>query len=236
MIEEVGWSSLLGSQAPAGSRLKAALLTTYDRPDERFMIEHLLPPLLGIAHDPQGEGVERERFFAEVDGHLRAMRGKIAVIASMPGSQDEASERAYPWLWKYIPLLAVGRHGRATQHAKLWLFHWAAPEGETAEHVEMIVSSANLTRSAFREQIQAAWRCVCPLEPRARRHASWGIVPDFLRALGKSSGATELVETFAETLARAEPPQDVAFVASVPGRHTKQELKRTPWGAAGLGE
>lgn len=37
------WESLLRTDAPAGSVLKAALFTTYDRADERLLAEHLLP-------------------------------------------------------------------------------------------------------------------------------------------------------------------------------------------------
>ena len=50
--------------------MAAALLTTYDRADERLLVEHLLPGLLGIDRDPVGEGAEREFFVVELNDKL----------------------------------------------------------------------------------------------------------------------------------------------------------------------
>jgi len=228
------WESLLDSQAPASCRLKAALLTCYDRPDERFLIEHFLPSLFGLAHDPNGEGLERERFFVELANALAALRGSAWVISSMPAATPEAAGRNYGWLWRFLFLRYVGR--KEKQHAKLWMFHWSATDTGGAEYLEIVISSANLTAASFREQIQSAWRCVLPLqeEPSKARLDTWGIMPQFLRALGGAVGSNDFVERFTNLLRRCEAPADVDFVASVPGRHDKQELKRSAWGVAGL--
>ena len=45
---EFGWQSLLHTDAPVECSLKAALFTTYDRADELFLVEHLLPLLLKL--------------------------------------------------------------------------------------------------------------------------------------------------------------------------------------------
>ena len=50
---ELGWESLLNSDAPSGARLKAALLTSYEHSDERMLVEHLLPMLLKLEHEPR---------------------------------------------------------------------------------------------------------------------------------------------------------------------------------------
>jgi len=57
--EKLGWESLLNSDAPAGCALQAALFTTYDRADERLLVENLLPALLKLDHEPMPEGAER---------------------------------------------------------------------------------------------------------------------------------------------------------------------------------
>ena len=43
-----GWESLLRTDAPSGCALKAGLFTTYDRADERLLVEHLFPLLLKL--------------------------------------------------------------------------------------------------------------------------------------------------------------------------------------------
>lgn len=40
---EFSWESLLESDSPPGCRLKAALFTTYDRPDEILLVERARP-------------------------------------------------------------------------------------------------------------------------------------------------------------------------------------------------
>jgi hypothetical protein len=60
-------------------------------------------------------------------------------------------------------------------------------------------------------------------------------LPDFLGELAKSAGEENRLAHFAELLARAQCPDGIVFVASVPGTHPRQVLRRTPWGAAGIG-
>jgi hypothetical protein len=85
-------------------------------------------------------------------------------------------------------------------------------------------------------QIQAAWRVLIELKPQRSdaRLAEWGVLPDFLGALATSAGDPERLAPFVELLARGKCPQGVSFVASVPGSHSRADLRRTPWGTAGL--
>src|SRR5262245_31493325 len=134
MSDGNGWRSLLDSlldwEAPPGTRLRAALFTTYDRPDERLLVESLLPQLLGLSREVHGETAERERFFVELVRRLKALRPlPLGVIASMPKPAD-GEERSYPWLWRCIDRFHVGRDAAAIQHAKLWLLHWSNQENQ----------------------------------------------------------------------------------------------------------
>lgn len=235
-----GWESLLSTDAPAGSQLRAALLTTYDRPDERLLAEHLLPLLLKTSREPDGEGRERQFFLVELDRLLKHLHDKIVVVSSAVRSEEPDDEHtedeAYGWIWRSIRHLTVGSQGKAVQHAKLWLLHWVPSDEEELEHLEIVVSSANLTLSAFKGQLQGAWRACIPLEARRSeaRLGGWGVLPAFIRELARSSNAGERLAPFLELLARAECPTGASFVASVPGTHSKKELQRTPWGIAGL--
>jgi hypothetical protein len=114
------------------------------------------------------------------------------------------------------------------------MVHWT-PTDEP-DHLEIVVSSANLTKAAFQGQLQGAWRAYIEMQPRASeaRVAGWGVLRDFLRALASSSGHPTRLDAFVALLSRAECPAGVTFVASVPGKHSKQALRRTPWGAVGL--
>lgn len=235
-----GWGSLLHSDAPAGCSLHAALFTTYDRTDERFLAENLLPLLLKLDHEPSGENKERGYFLLELDARLKKLHGRIVVVSSTlreeaSGEEPSGRDGMYGWIWRSIRPLTVGRQGKAVQHAKLWLLHWVK---DGSEYLEIVVSSANLTRSAFKQQIQAAWRVCIELQPHGSqvRERSWGILPSFMRELAASAGDDAHLENFVKLLARAECPQGTSFVASVPGKHTPQVLRRTPWGAAGLRE
>lgn len=239
--EKLGWESLLHSDAPEGCALRAALFTTYDRADERLLVENLLPELLKLEHELAGEGAERENFLIELYDRLEKLRGQIVVVSSTlreEAGDDGASGRdgMYGWIWGSIRHLIVGRQNKAVQHAKLWLLHWVKPDGN--EYLEIVVSSANLTRSAFKQQIQAVWRVCIALQSRGStaQRSNWGVLPKFIRELATSSGDDSRLDGFVELLARAECPQGVSFVASVPGKHTRQVLSRTPWGAAGLRE
>ncbi len=124
---EVGWESLLHTDAPSGCSLKAALFTTYDRADERFLAEHLLPLLLKLSREPESEGAERQYFLLELDRHLKQLHGRLMVVSSMAREEpaDSEGESAHlPLDLAFHTASAVGRHGKAVQHAKLWLLHW----------------------------------------------------------------------------------------------------------------
>jgi Tyrosyl-DNA phosphodiesterase len=240
--ESFQWESLLRSDAPQACSLKAALFTTYDRADERLLVEHLLPLLLNLSREPDGEGAERQYFLLELDGHLKRLHDRLVVVSSTlreePGDADVGDTRTYDWIWRSIRRLTVGSQSRAVQHAKLWLLHWVAKANNGVEYLELVVSSANLTRAAFKGQIQAAWRACIELRPQgsAARLSGWGVLPHFLRELATSAGDSERLTPFVELLARGECPERVTFVASVPGTHSRQVLRRTPWGVAGLRE
>ena len=60
--QELGWWPLLNSDGSSAAKLKGALLTTYDRADERLLAEHLLPLWLNLNRDPESTGVERQYF------------------------------------------------------------------------------------------------------------------------------------------------------------------------------
>ena len=159
---EFGWQSLLHTDAPPACPLQAALFTTYDRADERLLAEHLLPRLLRLSREPDGEGAERQYFLLELDRRLKQLHDRLVVVSSTareePADAEEGESATYGWVWRSVRHLTVGRRGKAVQHAKLWLLHWGPPDADGVERLEIVVSSANLTRAAFRGQLQAAWR------------------------------------------------------------------------------
>ncbi len=236
---DFAWQPLLHTDAPPASKLQAALFTTYDRADERLLAEHLLPLLLKLGREPDGEGAERQYFLLELDQRLKQLHDCLVVVSSAvreePGHAEEGESGTYGWIWRSIRYLTVGHSGNAVQHAKLWMLHWG-PDADGGEHLEIVVSSANLTLAAFKGQLQAAWRACIQLGPKRSedRLKRWGVLPDFLRELAASAGEDMRLNPFIELLARADCPDGVVFVASVPGRHSWQALRRTPWGAAGL--
>jgi hypothetical protein len=236
------WESLLNTDAPKGCSLKSALFTTYDCPDERLLVEHLLPFFLNLSREPESEGVERQYFLLELDQRLKQLHERIVIVSSAagedPGESDEAESNMYPWIWWSIRHLTVGRRQKAVQHAKLWLLHWGVGDEDGTEYLEIVVSSANLTLAAFKGQLQAAWRACIQLRPQRSeaRLRRWGPVPEFLRQLAMSAGDDARLDPFVELLSRADCPEGVTFVASVPGIHSRKALRSTPWGAAGLRE
>ena len=232
---EFGWTTLIKSEAPDGCALAAGLLTTYDHAEARLLAETLLPEWLKLSHLPGDDATEQTSFALELDARLKQLHNRIVVVSSnlRELASDEAvaeDEGAYLWIWRSIRQLTVGKTGQAVQHAKLWLLHWVHPEG--SQYLEIVVSSANLTRAAFRQQIQAAWRVCLPLIARSTkaRLSAWGVLPDFMRALAKSCGDETHLERFIDLLARSDCPPGISFVASVPGKHAS----RACWGAAGL--
>ena len=233
---EHGWEGLLVTDAPAECALQAALMTTFDRPDEELIVEHLLPALLRLGREFDSGGHDRNLFFAELDEGLRRLRGRIAVVSSPPRGDVVVRDGHYPWLWQRIARLTTGGQGVVVQHAKLWLFHWSQVEGSASEFLEIVISSTNLTMAAFKHQLQAGWRALIPLNSRAtnQRRAGWGVLPSFLAELATSCGGSNVIDGFLDLLGRADCPEKTSFIASVPGQYTRDELRRSPWGLAGL--
>ncbi|MFC7699469.1 hypothetical protein ACFQX9_22565 [Bradyrhizobium sp. GCM10028915] len=233
----IGWEALLKTDAPPECTLVRAFFSTYNRGDERLLVEHALPLFLKLGHEPAGDGAERQYFLIELDRRLRQMHDRIVVVSSNareePVEQD-GGDSAYQWIWRSIRHLTVGSRGRAVQHSKLWLLHWSSPDGP--DYLEIVVSSANLTLAALKGQLQSAWRTLITLKPQRSdaRLSTWGILPSFVRELAISAGDGQNLDPFLELLARGECPESITFVASVPGVHSRAVLRRTPWGAAGL--
>lgn len=235
-----GWKPLNGLDEPGanGGRLLGALLTTFDPPDPGLLIEEYLPVWLGLENSYADEGIDRLRYFAELEDALRRLKGRIAIVSS-PGELGTSAEA---WIWNYIQRCEVGAKGAAVQHAKLWMFHRAAVTKGNPESLEVVISSANLTRDGLRGQIQAGWRCILQLEVRGSesRLKTWGILPDFLTELGAAAGSSgqKSTDRWSELLRRCECPKGVDFIASVPGTHSAATLarRRSAWGAAGLRE
>lgn len=232
-----GWQTLIKSAAPQGCALAGALLTTYDRAEARLLAETLLPEWLALSHTPSdADTLEQTSFALELDFRLKHLHNRIVVVSSTvreghaEADVATADEGLYPWIWRSIRQFTVGKTGKAVQHAKLWLLHWVHPE--QGEFLEIVVSSANLTRAAFKDQIQAAWRVCLPLlpKPSKARSSAWGVLPGFVRALADSCGETTQLDRFTDLLARADCPAGISFIASVPGKHGA----RSQWGGAGL--
>jgi hypothetical protein len=233
-----GWKPLTGldGQGMNVGRLLGAFLTTFDPPDPGLLIEEYLPVWLGLDNSYADEGTDRLRYFAELEDALRRLKGQIAIVSSA----GEIGTSAEAWIWNYVRRFEVGAEGAAVQHAKLWMFHRAPTTTGKLESIELVVSSANLTRDALRGQIQAGWRCALPLDARGSdaRTATWGILPAFLTQLGEASGSggPKTISHWLGLLRRCECPAEVQFIASAPGAHSATTLarQRSAWGAAGL--
>ena len=233
-----GWKPLTGLDelGTNGGRLLGALLTTFDPPDPGLLIEEYLPVWLGLENSYADEGTDRLRYFAELEDALRRLKGQIAIVSSA----GEVATSVEAWIWNYIRRFEVGAEGAAVQHAKLWMFHRAPATKGKPETLELVISSANLTRDGLRGQIQAGWRCVLQLEARGSdsRSSTWGVLPAFLTKLGAAAGSAcpKMVDRWGALLRRCECPDGVEFIASVPGAHSATTLARRPsaWGAAGL--
>lgn len=210
------WKDVLPTPPPGG-RLQEAWITTFDQPDAGLLVEHLLPSLLGTSFALTQEGQDRTMFFGELGTMLEALHGRLTVISSP--SRADREDFPYPWLWRYVSHFTVGAKSRAVQHSKLWAFHWKVGD---AEHLELHVSSTNLTTSAFTAQVQAGWQVSLRLGQRnsSDTRRTWGELIPFLDALGASAGdvAARRIARLADLLGRAECPAGVTFVASIPGR------------------
>lgn len=191
-------------------------MTSFEQPDAGLLVEHLLPSLLGASHSLSQEIQERTLFFGELGTTLESLHGRLTVISSPPRAARRDSQ--YPWLWRYVSHFTVGAESRAVQHAKLWVFHWKVDDDE---HLELHVSSTNLTTSAFKEQVQAGWHVSLPLGQRnsSTTRRTWGELVPFLDALGASAGdvAATRIARLVALLGSVECPADVTFVASIPG-------------------
>lgn len=219
------WKDVLPAPSP-DARLQEAWFTTYDEPDVGLLVEHLLPSLLGTSYSLTQELQERTMFFGELSTTLEALRGRITIISS-PSNDDRKSSQ-YPWLWRYISHFTVGSGSRAVQHAKLWGFHWRVGN---EDYLELRVSSTNLTSSAFKRQVQAGWQVSMQLNKRTSQSArrTWGVLVPFLEALGASAGdlAMSRIQRLIGLLSRVECPEDVTFVASIPGaKNAALQLKQ----------
>jgi len=220
------WSEILPAP-PAGGTLSEAWFTTFEQPEASLLVEHLLPSLLGLGHSLSHELEERTLFFGELGTALERLHGRITVVSSPAQAAGQAPQ--YPWLWRYVSRFTVGVESSATQHAKLWAFHWRIGD---SEQLDLCVSSTNLTASAFKKQLQAGWKGSLDLGDRVTKKAwqSWGELIPFLEALGTSAGAhaKERIDRLIQLLARAECPEGITFVASIPGSNKRgtQALKR----------
>ncbi len=237
-MEGPTWQSPLLS-ARAGHILKAALFTTYRPPDAGLLVEHVLPSILGLDRAFTSDAEARPLYFGELARELEKLRGKLTVITSCAVEEGDSttenpSTGTYPWLWRYVTPFSVGANRAAIQHAKLWMLHWYSESGD--DILEMVISSTNLTSSAFKAQLQSGWRSEFVLHPRGTKinQSSWGPLTGFLKALGTSAGqyAQERTDYFVTLLARALCPQGLRFLASVPNA-ARQEKQ---WGAKALGK
>ena len=182
-------------------------------------MEHLLPSLLGVSHSLSHELQERTLFFGELGSWLDRLHGRLTVISSPRQALPERKAPQYPWLWRYVSHFTVGAVSRAVQHTKLWAFHWKVDDAE--QKLDLVVSSANLTASAFKAQVQAGWKASLQLEGDVTQWAqrSWGELVPLLEALGASAGdnAKSRVDRLIQLLGRAQCPNAVTFVVSIPG-------------------
>lgn len=209
------WKEALPA-APPGGRLQEAWMTSFDQPDPGLLVEHLLPSLLSASYSLSQDLQERSLFFGELSMALEPLRGRLTVISSpSPGAREDSP---YPWLWRYVSHFIVGAQSRVVQHAKLWAFHWNV---EGKEFLELQIASTNLTTSAFKDQVQAGWKLMLPLGKRASQSArrKWGELVPFLEVLGSSAGevASARVMRLVALLGRAECPENLTFIASIPG-------------------
>lgn len=217
-----------------GGRLLAAFLTTFNPPEAKVLVEELLPDWLGLSNFPVDEGLDRLRFFAELEEELKRLKGRFTIVSTMGASVPTGNG----WIWNYIHRLQVGFRRAATQHAKLWLFHRAGVGG-SSETLEVVVSSQNLTGEGVRGQIQAGWRCTVPLaaDRSPRRRLSWGALSPFLDQLADACGPSgrRAVPYWQGVLERAACPREATFIGSVPGVHPADPPKsEVAWGAAAL--
>jgi hypothetical protein len=228
LLSPFSWKAARDAGEDAPNRLKRGLLTSFDAVDARLLVEHLLPSWLRVTREIGDDEASRNPFLVELSEKLKTV-DSLVVVSSTTFPEGPCP---YPWLWRFLRPTTVGAEKKAVQHAKLWLLEWDEPRT-----LEVCISSANLTISAFQDQIQAAWRCSVPLEGASpRRPQSWGILPTFVEELANACGPSsgEKIRPFMELFEHAMCPEGVQFMASVPGTHSSETLKQRQWGIAGL--
>ena len=202
---------------PDEARLVAALWTSYRPISPEFLACDVLPQLMEIDRRENEEAESREFFIAEVMQALEPLRERrsLTVITSLPISRADSQDNT--WLWHYITPFTVGKNGPYIQHAKLWLHHWESNKGE---HLQITVSSTNLTPDAFKHQIQAEWTITLPIEKNMRKPQKNNLdtLVNFLSELGMSANCSDRIAYWNSLVARTKPPEDVIFIASIPGK------------------
>lgn len=217
------WKDALPVAPKGADKLLGMWVTSFDQPDASLLVEYMLPSLLMANHSALS--VEHENN-ANLAVNLERLKGKLNIITSMP--RNAQRENAYPWLWRYVDHYCVGRGSPVVQHSKLWAFHW---EFQGHEKLELYVSSTNLTTSAFKNQLQAGWRCMVDLSGCStdNNRETWGALVSFIKELGKSAGdaASNRLNGLLDLLGRAKCPNGVVFIASIPGskKYAAKELK-----------
>lgn len=228
------WKSLADPFANAEYEnwsLKNILLTTFESVDTKLLVETLLPEWLGISSRQSEEKNENDLFLSTIYDNLNRLENAVIVSSNTLNEPNQP----YPWLWgkeRIVPI-KIGRLHDEKQHSKLWFFHREHNTNDAKfESLEICISSTNLTSSAFQDQSQAAWRCVVKLEKQEinKQTDSWGVLSDFITALGASANKPEILKPFTDILGRFKCPENITFVASVPGHHSKD----SKWGSFGL--
>src|SRR5207253_6329733 len=109
-----------------------------------LLVEHLLPVLLNLGRDAEGEAAEHQIFLIELHERLKQLHDRLVIVSSTMHEEPEepgyGESGAYEWIWRSIRHLTVGSRRKAVQHAKLWLLHWGADEDQP-EQLEIVVSS-----------------------------------------------------------------------------------------------
>jgi Tyrosyl-DNA phosphodiesterase len=228
LLSPFSWKAARDAGEHAPDRLKRALLTSFDAIDAPLLVEHLLPHWFRIRGEIGDDDTSRNPFLVELSEYLKSVES-LVVVSSAAFPEGHCP---YPWLWRFLRPVMVGAETKAVQHSKLWLLEWDDPST-----LEVCISSANLTISAFQDQIQAAWRCAIPLVTASRsRRQSWGILPEFVEELANacSPSSRDTIRSFTKLFDHASCPEGVQFLASVPGTHSLETLGQRPWGLAGL--
>lgn len=208
------WSSPIPAP-PDEARLVAALWTSYRPVSPEFLAGDVLPQLAGIDRSENEEPDSRQWFIAEAMQALEPLKGRLTVITSPPVSRADSQDDT--WLWHYVTPFTVGKEGPCIQHAKLWLLHWKSNIGE---HLQITVSSTNLTTDAFKHQIQGGWTITLPVENNRRKPKKNPLdtLVNFLSELGTSANCSDRIVYWNSLIGRTMPPENIKFIASIPGK------------------